>query len=89
MLNYGGIDEVKGKELLEQNRNRLPLINRYSLDETLFRDRHPRLKTPFAHQKFSTQESNLTYNKLQLVSTASLLLVWDYLAKNLPTYTKW
>lgn len=91
MLHNGGVDEAKGRILLEENRNRLPLVNRNSLDETLFRDRHPRLKItkkvpPFVDQ---SQESNIVYNKLQLVSAASLLLVWDYLAKNLATYMQW
>ena len=91
MLHNGGVEEAKGKIMLEENRKRLPLVNRNSLDETLFRDRQPRLKItkkvpPFVDQ---SQESNIIYNKLQLVSAASLLLVWDYLATNLATYIKW
>mmetsp|Transcript_22426 Transcript_22426/g.32252 ORF Transcript_22426/g.32252 Transcript_22426/m.32252 type:complete len:332 (+) Transcript_22426:2308-3303(+) len=89
VLECGCVNENHAKRTLIMQRTHLRLINRNSLDETLFRDRQPHLVIDRSTPPYSSKGGDVVYNKLQWVSAASLLVVWDYLARHLPTYTAW
>jgi len=65
------------------------LLNRYSLDAKFFQDKNKGLEPNLSKPPYTDRNPAALYNRLQWVSAASLLLVWDYLARNLPLYTSW
>ena len=68
--------------------NQYPLTSRKSFDRNFFSDKNLGANIT-KHKPPYTNNPRALYNRLQWVSASSLLMVWDYLARNLPTYTAW
>ena len=65
-----------------------PLTSKRSLDRVFFYDKNGGMNVTKSKPPYSNNPRAL-YNRLQWVSASSLVMVWDYLARDLPTYTAW
>jgi hypothetical protein len=96
VFEQGFADAEQAKQILssESSQAIFPLLTKKSLDLGFFRDKNPGLevtlsKPPYAKYGGKGAHPPILYNRLQWVSAPSLLLVWDFLARRLPEYTRW
>eukprot|EP01036_Dinobryon_divergens_P032219 gene32220-41762_t len=85
----GYADKHFAMDILETSASQYILINKKSLDIKFFRDKNPGLEATLSKPPYTMEKSHALYNRLQWVSASSLVMVWDYLARNLPVYTAW
>ena len=85
----GHADKSQAMDILETSASQYILVNKKSLDIKFFRDKNPGLEATLSKPPYTVERSHALYNRLQWVSALSLVMVWDYLARNLPTYTAW
>jgi hypothetical protein len=78
--------DIAHRELIE-NRDAYKLIDRTSLDETMFKDRNPGLRITKSVAPYNDENPDAIYNKLQWVSPVTLLLVWEHLSRHLEDWT--